>query len=127
MSELDKIRLDKSRDNINILVEKPKKLEIEKQAEELRQAYPKKVSKKDDLPKIISALQIVKFDELKKTVAAYAKMRVGEDKKFTPSAARWFGKQLWESEDLQDFIKAGCKKEKPHSEAIHTSEGQFGW
>lgn len=59
-------------------------------AEQIYDAYPKKVGRTEALKAIEKALKLKSFDFLIEATASYAKARTGQDPKFTPHPASWF-------------------------------------
>lgn len=78
----------------------------QKQADEIFQAYPRKVGKKPALKAIEKALNKTSFDELLSAVQEYAKFRSGEDPKFTPYPATWFNAERW-NDDRKEWQSSG--------------------
>ena len=66
-----------------------------KQAEEIYQAYPRKVAKPAAMKAIEKALKKSSFNDLMAAVREYAKSRDGEDPNFTPHPATWFNQERW--------------------------------
>ena len=63
------------------------------QAEQIYQAYPKKVGKPVAIKSIIKALSSIEFEKLLELTQKYAAIRKSEDANFTPHPSTWFNQE----------------------------------
>ena len=81
-------------------------------AEQLYQAYPRKVGKGAALKAIKVALGKVDFGVLLEAVQAYAMARVGQDRQYTPHPATWFNQGRWNDDRSEWAANTNGKPEQ---------------
>lgn len=84
------------------------------EAEEIYQAYPRKVGKPDALRAIAKALKKHSFDFLLEKVREYAgvRERSGEDPGFIPHPATWFNREQF-NDDPSTWVRGGGGNQRP--------------
>lgn len=65
------------------------------EAEQIYQAYPRKVAKPVALQKIRKALKTMEFSELLARTMAFARSQKGADMKFCPHPSTWFNQERY--------------------------------
>lgn len=96
------------------------KSEHDDQAEQVYEAYPRKVSKPKALAAIRNAIKQFKFDFVLQKTVDYAKVRQGQNPGFTPHPASWFNAHrfnddpsTWKDSDSSQPTKPSLTNQDP--------------
>ena len=82
-----------------------RKKKVKKEAQEIYEAYPRKVSKPAALRSITKALKTIAAQTLLDKTKSYAKARDGADPNFTPHPATWFNGERF-NDDPSTWIES---------------------